>query len=197
MAARLLMETGMHWVDAPVSGGPPAVRQGTLAVMAGGSAEDFARVSPLIAQYAGRVTYMGAVGAGQATKLVNQALVGAGFMLLAEAINFARRAGIDVEKVPAAIQGGRADSALLQEYWPSMLADGSAVGGRIDIILKDLDMVASVAEQAGAAMPLTRLAGELHRLLTAWGLGNRDNAAVASLYESAGGGPGAGTGLTS
>jgi 3-hydroxyisobutyrate dehydrogenase len=200
MAARLLMETGVHWVDAPVSGGPPAVARGTLAVMAGGSEEAFMRVSPLIAQYAGRVTHMGAIGAGQTTKLVNQALVGAGFMLLAEALNFARRAGIDVEKVPAAIRGGRADSALLQEYWPRMVAEGSAVSGRIDIILKDLDIVASVAEQAGAAMPLTRLAGELHRLLTAWGLGIQDNTAVTNLYESAGRAPGkdrAGTGQAS
>lgn len=185
LASRLLGAAGMAWVDAPVSGGPPAAERGALAVMAGGTIPAVARVTPLMQAYAARVTHMGNVGAGQTTKLINQALVGVNFMLIAEALGFARRVGIDAGKLPEAIRGGRADSNLLQEYWPRMLAPQAPVGGRVDILLKDLDLVAANASQAGAAMPLTRLAGELHRLVAALGHGSEDNAAVARLYDPA------------
>ncbi|MGH6816616.1 MAG: NAD(P)-dependent oxidoreductase [Hyphomicrobiaceae bacterium] len=183
MAAELAASSGAEWVDAPVSGGPPAVARKTLVVMAGGTDAAVARVTPVILRYAGRMTHMGPAGAGQATKLVNQALCGAGFMLLAETLSFARRAGVDAAKVPEALAGGRAGSALLAEYWPRMAKADFTVGGRIDIMLKDLDMVAAAAKTAGAAMPLTRLALELHRLLVAQGHGGEDNAAVVKLYD--------------
>ena len=100
LAARLLDETGMAWIDAPVSGGAAGVEAGTLVVMAGGTPEAFARVEPVMTSYAGRATLMGPSGAGQTTKLINQALVGVGFAVIAEIAALARDAGMDAAQIP-------------------------------------------------------------------------------------------------
>ena len=115
MAERLGRETGMRWIDAPVSGGVPGIESRTLVIMAGGDERDVAEAQPALAAYAGRVTRMGPVGAGQTTKLVNQVLVGTGFVAVAEAFRLARDAGVDTALIPACLAGGRADSRLLQE----------------------------------------------------------------------------------
>ena len=181
MAARLHAETGMHWIDAPVSGGATGVENKTLVVMAGAESSVFERVYPVVMSYAGRFTRMGDIGAGQSTKLINQALVGAGFALLAEVTQLAINAGIDVAKIPQALAGGRADSRLLQEYMPRMAQADFTPQGRIDIILKDLQTVSDVAHATHTAMPMTGLATELHRLLVATGHGSEDNAAFIKL----------------
>ena len=90
-AARLQKETGCRWVDAPVSGGPPASAAGTLTVMAGGAEEDLARLAPLMRDVAGRCTRMGPVGAGLAAKMINQLVVGVGHAMLAEAVALSER----------------------------------------------------------------------------------------------------------
>src|ERR671917_1332057 len=113
MAAKLKRDTGMGWVDAPVSGGPPAARDGTMTVMAGGSPEHIERVRPLMADMAGNFTHMGPSGAGQTTKMINQAIVGTGYVLMAEALALAERAGIDAERLPQALAGGHGGSNLL------------------------------------------------------------------------------------
>jgi 3-hydroxyisobutyrate dehydrogenase len=99
MAARLKRETGMGWIDAPVSGGPPAARDGTMTVMAGGAPADIARIRPLMAEMAGNFTHMGPSGAGQTTKMINQAIVGTGYVLMAEALILAERAGLDAARL--------------------------------------------------------------------------------------------------
>ena len=183
IASRLAAETGMRWLDAPVSGGIPGVQTKTLVVMAGGDEDVFKRAEPVVMNYAGRITLMGPVGAGQTTKLVNQALCGAMFTLLAEVTKLAQNAGIDVEKIPSALAGGRADSRLLQEYMPYMARADYTPRGRIDILLKDLETVAALARDTQTAMPLTGLATELHRLMKARGFGAEDNAALMKLYD--------------
>jgi 3-hydroxyisobutyrate dehydrogenase len=182
MAALLRRETGMGWIDAPVSGGAPGVRARTLVVMAGGAADDFARVEPVIRSYAGRVTLMGSEGAGQTTKLVNQALCGIGFVAVAEACRLAQNAGVEAGRIPDCLAGGRADSRLLQEYMPKMAADDATVLGRLATLVKDLDAVHEVAAETGTPMPLTMLALELHRILTAKGRGDEDPSALLKLY---------------
>src|SRR5919202_4458835 len=122
MAARLRRETGMHWVDAPVSGGPPAARDGTMTVMAGGEAADIEAIRPLMRDLAANFTHMGPVGAGQTAKIVNQAIVGTGFVLMAEALALAETAGIDAARLPACLAGGHADSSLLRRLYPQMEA---------------------------------------------------------------------------
>jgi len=182
MAERLGRETGMRWIDAPVSGGVPGIESRTLVIMAGGDERDVAEAQPALAAYAGRVTRMGPVGAGQTTKLINQVLVGTGFVAVAEAFRLARDAGVDTALIPACLAGGRADSRLLQEYMPHMAAGDMTVRGRIDIMVKDLDTVHELARVTGTPMPFTQLACELHRLMVAQGHGAADNAAIVHLY---------------
>ena len=109
-AERLRAEAGMGWVDAPVSGGPPAAAAGTLAIMAGGSAADFARAQPVLADL-GQCTRMGEVGAGQTTKMVNQVLVLSNYCILAEALALAEAGGVDAAQDP-----GRARRRLRRQH---------------------------------------------------------------------------------
>src|SRR5262245_51268111 len=113
-AARL-SRRGIRYVDAPVSGGEVGARDGTLAIMAGGEAEDVAALLPLLAPL-GRVTRVGPVGAGQLAKLANQVIVGAGVAALAEAMHLARAGGADPAAVRDALAGGFADSTILRQH---------------------------------------------------------------------------------
>src|SRR3989304_2686884 len=106
MAARLKRETGTRWVDAPLSGGPAAAREGTMTVMAGGEAADIEAIRALMSDMAGNFTPMGPSGAGQTAKMINQAIVGTGFVLMAEAVALAEASGIDAAKLPACLAGG-------------------------------------------------------------------------------------------
>jgi len=105
-AARLQKDTGCRWVDAPVSGGPPASAAGTLTVMAGGAEEDLARLAPLMRDIAGRCSRVGPVGAGLAAKMINQLVVGVGHAMLAEAVALCEKAGIDAARIPDCLAGG-------------------------------------------------------------------------------------------
>ncbi len=183
LAARLAEERGMRWIDAPISGGAPAALEGRMAVMCGGSEADFAAAAPVMEALAGRCTLMGPVGAGQTTKMVNQVLVACGFAVLAEACGLAQRAGVDATRIPQALEGGRADSRLLQEFMTKMAVADESVTGRVAIMLKDLEMIHDLAKAVGAPMPVTGLVAELHRKLVLDGLGDADNTTVAALYR--------------
>lgn len=183
MAARLRESTGMTWIDAPVSGGVAGSESGALTIMAGGSDEDFRIVAPHVAHLARRFTLMGPNGAGQATKLVNQALVGTTLAVLSEAASLARRAGIDAERIPEALAGGRADSLPLQQFFPKMVKGDFFVESHIRTMIKDLDTVQALARETGTAMPMTAMAAELHRLMAQRGHGEEDATALARLYR--------------
>lgn len=183
MAERLRRETGMGWIDAPVSGGIPGAEAGTLAVMAGGEPADFERVKPVVAHLAGRFTLMGPNGAGQATKLINQIIVGCTVTVLAEATGLAQRAGIDAARIPEALAGGRADSKPLQEWMPTMARGEFRPTSFLKTMLKDLDAVQELAREVGAALPMTATAVELHRLMAARGFGEADGTALMKLYR--------------
>ncbi len=183
MANRLRDQTGARWMDAPVSGGIPGAEQGTLAVMAGGDEADFAAVKPVVAHLAGRFTLMGPVGAGQATKLVNQVIVGCTVAVLAEAVALARDCGIDATRIPQALAGGRADSLPLQQFLPKMATGDFTPESYLNTMLKDLDTVQDVARQGPTAMPMTAIAAELHRLLVKRGKGRADGTALMMLYR--------------
>lgn len=175
---------GIAWLDAPVSGGPPGAASGTLAIMAGGSAAAFARAVPVLS-HLGRPTLMGAAGAGQTTKLVNQIFVAGITALIAEAQGLAARAGLDVDALPRALAGGRADSALLQLFWPRMAAADYAPTSTVTSILKDLAMVESMGRATAAALPITALVTELNRWLVAQGHAGEDITALHRFYRPA------------
>jgi len=181
VAAALTAATGMGFIDAPVSGGPGAAAAGTLAIMAGGEAAAIARVRPALEQL-GKLTHLGGVGAGQATKLVNQTLVLANYCLMAEALRLAEAYGVDAAKVPAALAPGHAGSNLLPVLFERMIARDFAPRGYVRQILKDLEMLHEAAGARQLAMPMTAQALTLYRLLVAQGKGELDGAAVLTLY---------------
>ena len=182
-AERLRTETGMGWIDAPVSGGVPGATNGTLVVMAGGDAGDFERVTPVVAHLSSRFTLMGSNGSGQTTKLINQMIAGCGFVVLAEACQLAQDAGIDAARLPEALAGGRADSPLMQQYMARMAQGDETVEARIALMVKDLNTVMDEAQRLGAALPMTGLATEIHKLLARRGLADADNAATVRFYD--------------
>lgn len=176
---------GLRWVDSPLSGGAPKALSGELTLMAGGEKDDVAQAGFVLKNLASNFTHMGPCGAGQATKLINQVLCGLNFMAVAEATQLALDAGIDAIKIPAALKGGRADSAILQEYMPRYVEKDYRRTGRIDNMVKDLNAVQDLARRTNTAMPLTAICAEIHRLLTAQGLGGEDQAALMEFFSKA------------
>jgi 3-hydroxyisobutyrate dehydrogenase len=185
MAARLGRETGMGWVDAPVSGGPQAARAGSLAVMAGGEPAEIERVRPLMRDLAANFTHMGPVGAGQTTKIVNQAIVGTGFVLMAEALALAETAGIDAARLPECLAGGFADSELLRRLYPQMRERAfEPPTGYARQLLKDMKAVKEFAHDLGLALPLVERAAERYREYVEAGNEMRDSASIVRLYDA-------------
>jgi 3-hydroxyisobutyrate dehydrogenase len=184
-AERLHAETGMTWIDAPVSGGLGAARQGTLTVMAGGNAERISAVEAVMADLAANFTHVGASGAGQAAKVINQAIVGTIYVLMAEAVMLAEAAGIDAAKLPRCLAGGHADGTLLQQLYPRMHArafDPPLAYGRQ--LLKDMLAVQSEIGRFGLDLPLIERAVEQHRAHVAGGNEMADPASIVRLYEN-------------
>lgn len=182
-AARLEAQAGCPWVDAPVSGGPPAAGAGTLTVMAGGRAADIERIRPLMADISARFTHMGSVGSGLAAKMLNQLIVGAIHVVMAEAASMAEAAGIDAARLPECLAGGHADGSLLQRLYPRMVARDFAPQGYARQLKKDLEMVDGFARQIGTPTPMLDEALALYRKLIEAGHSELDTSAVFKLYE--------------
>ncbi|MFT7574559.1 MAG: 3-hydroxyisobutyrate dehydrogenase [Alphaproteobacteria bacterium] len=182
LGAALFAATGIEFIDAPVSGGPAAVTSGTLAIMAGGADAAIDTVAPVMADL-GTFTHMGALGAGQATKLINQTLVLTNYCVMAEAVNLAERYGVDVAKVPEALASGHAGSNLLPVLFERMNARDWAPRGYARQVLKDLEMLNDAAHAKNAAMPMSAQALTLYRMLIAQGKGELDGAAVLELLS--------------
>lgn len=181
-AAKLLAATGCRWVDAPVSGGPPAVTAGSLTVMAGGEAGDLERIAPLMRDTASRCTHMGPVGAGLAAKMINQLIVGVGQAMLGEAVALCEKAGIDAARIPECLGGGYADSNVLKAYWPRMVERDFAPRGYVRQLLKDLEMVSAWAGSLQSRAPMLGSALAVYRELKKQGHSELDTAAVVKLY---------------
>lgn len=176
---------GLGWVDSPLSGGAPKAMTGELTLMAGGDAKDVERAYEILQHLSSNYTHMGPAGAGQTTKLINQVLCGLGFLAVAEATRLAQDAGVDAAKIPQALKGGRADSALLQEYLPRYANKDYRRTGRIDNMVKDLNAAQDLARRSNTSMPLTAVCAEIHRMLTASGLGGEDQAALMEYFDGA------------
>lgn len=186
MASRLERETGMGWVDAPLSGGAPAALRGALTLMIGGSVEHVERAMPVLSLLSARATHLGGSGAGQTVKLINQILCANHFLAVAEAVRFAQAHGVDAANVPAALAGGRADSRILQEFMAKMARRDFSPTGRIDNMLKDLETVQAAALAKRIPLPVTSLIADLHRMLVAGGFGAADSAEYMRLFELGG-----------
>ncbi|ACY33832.1 MULTISPECIES: NAD(P)-dependent oxidoreductase [Comamonas] len=184
LAAHALQHTGMHWMDAPVSGGPQAAREGQLTIMVGGSAEDFERARPVLQALGSQVTLMGPAGAGQTAKIINQAIVGAGFVLMSEAALLAEASGIDAAQLPACLQGGFADSVLLQKVYPRIHERRfDPPIGYARQLSKDMDAVQAFAHEADCDLPMVQQAARLFARYVEGGAAMADSASIIRLYE--------------
>ena len=174
MAQKLAGHSGMKWVDCPLSGGVPGALAGRLTIMAGGDPADFERARTVMRHLAANYNLMGPSGAGQTVKLINQLFCAAQFQAVAEAVKLAEAGGVDPAIVPAALKGGRADSAIIQEFMAKFARRDFTPTGRIDNMMKDLNSVQAFAMATGTPLPMTGQIVEIHRLLMAAGLGPRD-----------------------
>jgi len=183
-AAKLKALTGAGWIDAPVSGGPQLARTGGMTVMAGGSETDFAKAKPILDRMAGNVTLMGPVGAGQTTKILNQAIVGTGYVVMAEALMLAEAAGIDAARLPQCLAGGHADSSLLQRLYPQMQKRAfEPPSSYARQLLKDLKAVSAFAQDLGLDLKVIEQGVQRYKDYVALGHEMSDSAAVVKLYE--------------
>ena len=151
-----LQDAGHGFVDAPVSGGVGGAQAGSLAIMAGGSKEDYARVEEIF-KAMGRPTLVGPAGSGQVAKLCNQLIVGATLNIVAEALLLAQAAGADAAAVRAAIRGGFAESRILEVHGQRMLERNFVAGGQVKSQVKDLHNILAAAEAAHITLPVTQL----------------------------------------
>jgi 2-hydroxy-3-oxopropionate reductase len=173
----------LEWLDCPLSGGAPKAATGELTVMVGGQAEAFERSRSVMDHLCANFTLMGPSGAGQTTKLINQVLCALNFVAVAEATQLALDAGVDAAQIPKAIAGGRADSAILQEFMAKFARKDYTPTGNINNMVKDLNAVQDLARATGTSMPLTAICAEIHRVLVAAGLGDADTAVLMKYFE--------------
>ncbi|MBW4653486.1 MAG: NAD(P)-dependent oxidoreductase [Kaiparowitsia implicata GSE-PSE-MK54-09C] len=184
LAERLKDELSADWIDAPMSGGPQPARQGQLTVMAGGETDIYSAVEPILREIGQNVTRMGELGTGQKTKILNQAIVGANYILMAELLATCKAAGIDPDLLPVCLKGGLADSAILQRIYTQMSAeDFDPPRSYVRQVDKDLKSVAHFVEDLGLDLPLLDVAiRQYHRYAEA-GNEMEDGASVSRLYQ--------------
>jgi 3-hydroxyisobutyrate dehydrogenase len=184
LATQLKQTCGMHWVDAPVSGGTAGAEQGTLAIMAGGEAEDIAVAREVLRPLYSRLTHMGDVGSGQTTKICNQMIVSCNVLVIAEMMALAQKAGVDTAKIPEALAGGFADSKPLQIVGPEMAAQQfEPVKWRVKTLLKDLNLATQLGAVQASAVPMSGLAAQLMQLHGSQGFLEQDPATLIKLYQ--------------
>lgn len=158
----MLEAKGVHFIDAPVSGGVVGAEAATLAIMAGGDPEQFERAKPVLSVM-GRPTLVGPAGCGQISKLCNQLIVGATLNIVAEALLLAEAGGADPAAVRTAIRGGFAESKILEVHGQRMLDRNFMPGGQVKTQLKDLDNILDAANIAGIKLPVTELVTNHYR----------------------------------
>ncbi len=163
---------GVAFVDAPVSGGQAGADSGKLTIMCGGDSDAFAKVDSVLQHYGRAVTLMGGPGAGQLTKMVNQICIAGLVQGLSEAINFAMKAGLDVERVLDVISKGAAQSWQMENRGKTMVADKFDFGFAVDWMRKDLSIVLDEARKNGAQLPVTALVDQFYGQVQKMG-GNR------------------------
>ena len=160
----LLAENGIHFLDAPVSGGVLGAEAATLAIMAGGDIEQFERAVPILSVM-GRPTRVGPAGCGQIAKLCNQLIVGATINIVAEAMLLAQAGGADPAAMRTAIRGGFAESRILEVHGQRMLDRNFVPGGQVKTQLKDLENILHAAAAASIRLPVTALVADNFRHL--------------------------------
>ena len=179
--ARAGREAGLRVLDAPVSGGEAGAVEGSLSIMVGGEAEDFAAARPVLDAMGRTIVHVGPAGSGQTVKAANQLVVAGNLELLAEAIVFLEAHGVDARAALEVLGGGLAGSTVLDRKGPAMLAREFAPGFRLALHHKDLGIVQTAAREAGVAIPLGAVVSQLVAALVARGDGGLDHSGLLKL----------------
>ena len=181
--AEKIRAKGADMLDAPVSGGEPKAIDGTLAIMAGGSADSFEKVKSVMEKMAASVTLTGEVGSGNTTKLANQIIVALNIAAVSEAFVLATKAGVNPESVYNAICGGLAGSTVLDAKGPMMMNRNFAPGFRIELHQKDLLNAIETANGLDVPLPFTSQALEVLKALKVSGSAKEDHSAIVKYFE--------------
>jgi 3-hydroxyisobutyrate dehydrogenase len=176
-------QRGAGALDAPVSGGQSGAENGTLTVMAGGGEEDFRQARPVIEAYARTVNLIGPAGSGQLTKMVNQICIAGLIEGLAEALHFARQAGLDIGRVIDTISKGAAQSWQMDNRWRTMIDGKFDFGFAVDWVRKDFALVFEEARANGASLPVTALVDRFYAEIQEMGGGRWDTSSLIARLE--------------
>ena len=180
LAARMVRGSGADFLDAPVTGGVEGATHGTLAIMVGGRLGSLEKIRPLLETIAARIIHMGDVGMGQSAKAVNQVLCAGINEAVTEALAFGDHLGLDMEKVIEAIKGGAAGNWFLDKRGKSMIEGRFSPGFKLGLHLKDLEIVAAMAQDLGITLPLTETTRKHYVQLLQQGYGDDD---ISALYR--------------
>ncbi|WP_227939535.1 2-hydroxy-3-oxopropionate reductase [Alkalihalobacillus deserti] len=181
--ADLAAKEGVHFLDAPVSGGEPKAIDGTLSIMVGGDEEAFETVKNVLHAMGTDIVRVGESGCGTTAKLANQIIVNLNIAAVSEALVLAAKAGIDLEKMYEAIRGGLAGSTVMDAKIPMILERNFKAGGRVDINMKDLTNVMNTAHELAVPLPLSSHLLEIFHSLKADGKEALDHASIIQHYE--------------
>jgi len=174
---------GLHFIDAPVSGGQAGAESGKLTLMAGGTQGAFDRAAPILASYSKAATLIGGPGAGQLCKMVNQICIAGVVQGVAEGLAFAKAADLDPAKVIAAISQGAAQSWQMENRWKTMVAGEFKFGFAVDWMRKDLGIALEEAARNGSALELTRLVDQFYADIQKMGGGRWDTSSLIARLE--------------
>ncbi len=181
--AEAAREAGLRALDAPVSGGEPGAKEGSLSIMVGGEKSDFDEAKPILDALGKTVVYVGGTGSGQTVKAANQLIVAGTIELVAEAIVFLEAHEVDTEAALEVLAGGLAGNQILDRKGASMLAREFEPGFRIDLHHKDMGIVTSAARDKGVVIPLGAVVAQLIASLRAQGHGDLDHSALLKAVE--------------
>lgn len=182
--AEQLSARGVEMLDAPISGGEPAAIEGSLSIMAGGKPAVFQRCLPLFQAMGKTVTLMGEqVGAGGYTKLSNQIMYAINLIGVVESLTFARKAGLDLEKVVAALSGGIAKSRVLEVKADKVIHHDWSNQGPVWMLRKDLTYITRSMKELGANLPISQVLLPFYEELYDAGLADADQSVVTELFE--------------
>ncbi len=186
LARRLAAEAtalGIETLDAPVSGGQAGAQRGELSIMVGGQADTFARAEPIMRAYGRVIKRLGDHGAGQLTKMVNQVCIAGLLQGLAEGLNFAQRAGLDIEAVVEVISRGAAQSWQMDNRHATMAAGEFDFGFAVEWMRKDLRICLEEARRNGSALPVTALVEQFYADVVAMGGPRWDTSSLIARLE--------------
>jgi 3-hydroxyisobutyrate dehydrogenase len=177
--AQRLAEKKVRMIDAPVSGGSEGAQLGTLAIMIGGDVADVEKARPVLETMGKTITHVGPIGAGQVTKAINQVVIAATYLGVAEGMALGMKAGLDMQKVIKAIAGGAAGSWVLNNRADFMVKNDYPLGFRVRLHAKDLKIALDTSRELGVTLPVASIVEQLESGLIGRGYGDEDVSAMA------------------